>query len=87
MSLPDLALEETARRAGAQVVAGVDEVGRGPLAGPVTATAVILADGIDLSGLNDSKKLSPKRQKFLRCGSWKAAIGRSDMPVSRKSSR
>ena len=65
MSLPDLALEETARRAGAQVVAGVDEVGRGPLAGPVTATAVILADGIDLSGLNDSKKLSPKRREIL----------------------
>lgn len=65
MSLPDLALEETARRAGAQVVAGVDEVGRGPLAGPVTAAAVILADGIDLSGLNDSKKLSPKRREIL----------------------
>lgn len=51
--------------AGARHVAGVDEVGRGPLAGPVTAAAVILAPGADLPGLNDSKKLSAKRRESL----------------------
>lgn len=65
MSLPDFTLEEAAMRAGARWVAGVDEVGRGPLAGPVTAAAVILAPGVDLPGLNDSKKLSPKRREAL----------------------
>lgn len=40
--------------------AGLDEAGRGPLAGPVVAAAVILPDGFDLSGLNDSKQLSPE---------------------------
>jgi ribonuclease HII len=40
-------------------VAGVDEAGRGPLAGPVVAAAVVLPDGFDLTGITDSKKLSP----------------------------
>lgn len=65
MSEPDLTLEEAAWRAGARIVAGVDEVGRGPLAGPVTAAAVVLTEGVDLSGLNDSKKLSRKRREIL----------------------
>lgn len=65
MSEPDLTLEEAAWRAGARIVAGVDEVGRGPLAGPVTAAAVVLAEGVDLSGLNDSKKLPGKRREIL----------------------
>lgn len=65
MSEPDLTLEEAAWRAGARIVAGVDEVGRGPLAGPVTAAAVVLAEGVDLSGLNDSKKLPRKRREIL----------------------
>ena len=43
---------------GYQLVAGVDEVGMGPLAGPVVAAAVILPDEVNLSGLNDSKVLS-----------------------------
>lgn len=46
-------------------VAGIDEAGRGPLAGPVTAAAVIAPDGWSLSGLNDSKKLSEGRRDDL----------------------
>ena len=62
MSGPDYALEEAARRAGARVVAGVDEVGRGPLAGPVTAAAVILDLTRIPEGIDDSKKLPAKRR-------------------------
>ncbi len=50
---------------GATLVAGVDEVGRGPLAGPVTAAAVILDPARIPAGLNDSKKLSAKRREAL----------------------
>lgn len=46
-------------------VAGVDEVGRGPLAGPVVACAVVFRKGFELDGLKDSKKLSPKRRADL----------------------
>lgn len=46
-------------------IAGVDEVGRGPLAGPVVAAAVILPEHFDLLGVNDSKKLSEKRREEL----------------------
>ena len=65
MSGPDYALEEAARRAGARVVAGVDEVGRGPLAGPVTAAAVILDLTRIPEGIDDSKKLPAKRRAAL----------------------
>lgn len=47
------------------IIAGVDEAGRGPLAGPVTAAAVILAPSRPISGLKDSKKLSPHRRERL----------------------
>jgi ribonuclease HII len=47
------------------IVAGVDEVGRGPLAGPVVTAAVILPAEFDLPGLNDSKKLSAARRESL----------------------
>ena len=50
---------------GALLVAGVDEAGRGPLAGPVVAAAVILAPDSPVDGLSDSKKLSPRRRKAL----------------------
>jgi ribonuclease HII len=51
---------------GYKIIAGVDEAGRGPLAGPVVAAAVVLTKDIDLEGLNDSKKLSPKkRERFF----------------------
>ena len=46
-------------------VCGVDEAGRGPLAGPVCAAAVILPRGLEIKGLNDSKKLSEKRRGAL----------------------
>ncbi|MBR1811652.1 MAG: ribonuclease HII [Clostridia bacterium] len=57
--------ENEARRDGFSVVAGVDEAGRGPLAGDVYAGAVILPDGFDVSELNDSKKLSAKKREKL----------------------
>jgi len=58
-------LEEAARRAGAIRIAGLDEVGRGPMFGPVVAAAVILPKGCPLEGLTDSKKLAPKmRNQF-----------------------
>ncbi|WP_068108587.1 ribonuclease HII [Tropicimonas marinistellae] len=62
---PDLSFEEAAWARGARIVAGIDEVGRGPLAGPVTAAAVVLDRNHIPEGLNDSKKLSPKRRASL----------------------
>ena len=47
------------------VIAGTDEAGRGPLAGPVYAAAVILPIGTEIKGLNDSKKISPKKRELL----------------------
>jgi len=55
-------LENAARASGARLIAGVDEVGRGPLFGPVVAAAVILPRGCCLQGLTDSKKLSEKKR-------------------------
>ncbi len=49
--------------AGRGFVCGVDEVGRGPLAGPVLAAAVVLPDGFDIPGIDDSKKLSDKKRR------------------------
>lgn len=54
--------ERAARRLGALRIAGLDEVGRGPLFGPVVAAAVILAHGCRIEGLTDSKKLSEKKR-------------------------
>lgn len=62
---PDYSFERAAQKNGARFVAGVDEVGRGPLAGPVTAAAVILDPDNIPEGLNDSKKLSAKRREVL----------------------
>ena len=50
---------------GISVICGVDEAGRGPLAGPVCAAACILPRGLEIEGLNDSKKLSEKRREAL----------------------
>ena len=50
---------------GVEVICGVDEAGRGPLAGPVCAAAVILPPHTQIPGLNDSKKLSDKRRREL----------------------
>ncbi|MEN0649140.1 ribonuclease HII [Caldifermentibacillus hisashii] len=57
--------EKEAQKQGFQYVAGIDEVGRGPLAGPVVAAAVILPENIFISGINDSKKLSSKKREQL----------------------
>ncbi|MCL6579711.1 MAG: ribonuclease HII [Candidatus Bathyarchaeota archaeon] len=57
--------EEDAYHHGYQFIAGIDEAGRGPLAGPVVAAAVILPEGIFIEGLNDSKQLSPKKRDLL----------------------
>lgn len=62
---PDLAHETAARARGFLRIAGVDEVGRGPLAGPVTAAAVILDPSAIPRGLRDSKALSPARRQAL----------------------
>ena len=50
---------------GFEVVCGIDEAGRGPLAGPVCAAAVVLPRDLEIEGLNDSKKLSDKRRRVL----------------------
>ncbi|HKI51799.1 MAG TPA: ribonuclease HII, partial [Geothermobacteraceae bacterium] len=57
--------EGRAEARGRRAIAGVDEAGRGPLAGPVVAAAVILPDNYDLPGLNDSKQLSEKKRTQL----------------------
>ncbi len=59
------AYEYAARDEGARFVAGVDEAGRGPLAGPVVVAAVILPYGLFLQGLNDSKKVAEKKRESL----------------------
>ena len=63
--LPDFSFELAAMARGVLCVAGVDEVGRGPLAGPVTAAAVILDTACIPVGLNDSKKLTHARRVAL----------------------
>jgi ribonuclease HII len=65
MTLPDFSFEQAAHAQGFIYVAGVDEVGRGPLAGPVCAAAVILDPHNIPDGLNDSKKLTAKRREVL----------------------
>lgn len=59
------ARRERLRRGGARLVAGVDEVGVGPLAGPVVAAAVVLGDDVDLPGLDDSKRLGAATRERL----------------------
>lgn len=59
------AIEQTHFDNGIRLICGVDEAGRGPLAGPVCAAAVILPPNLDIPGLNDSKKLTDKRRREL----------------------
>ena len=63
--MPDLEIETAAKAKGYKFVCGVDEAGRGPLAGPVCAAAVILPENCEIEGLNDSKKLSEKKREAL----------------------
>lgn len=60
-----LEFEKDALAKGYKSVCGVDEAGRGPLAGPVCAAAVILPEGVIIDGVNDSKKLSEKKRESL----------------------
>lgn len=57
--------ERDLRAAGKRYIAGVDEVGRGPLAGPVVAACVVLPEDFDVLGVEDSKKLSEKKREQL----------------------
>lgn len=61
--MPDFSLEKEMQASGHRLVAGIDEAGRGPLAGPVTAGAVILPEGFYHEWVNDSKKLSESRRE------------------------
>ena len=57
--------DEAVRNEGYTILCGVDEAGRGPLAGPVFAAAVVFTQGVEIEGLNDSKKLSEKKREAL----------------------
>ncbi|NUH65326.1 ribonuclease HII [Sulfitobacter sp. S0837] len=63
--IPDYEFERSALAQGFGTIAGVDEVGRGPLAGPVTAAAVVFTEGHIPEGLNDSKKLTARARQQL----------------------
>lgn len=63
--MPDYEFEKAAVNSGFSCICGVDEAGRGPLAGPVCAAAVILPEGAVIAGLDDSKKLTEKNREKL----------------------
>ena len=63
--MPDYEYEKAAVSSGFNIICGVDEAGRGPLAGPVCAAAVILPEDTVIEGLDDSKKLSEKKRERL----------------------
>ncbi len=68
------AFEKTARDNGFVRIAGVDEAGRGPLAGPVVSAAVILPQSLPVSGINDSKQVPPKKREKLYHEIYRYAI-------------
>lgn len=63
--MPDYSIEDELMLQGFSTVCGVDEAGRGPLCGPVVAAACILPRGLEIDGLNDSKKLTEKKRESL----------------------
>ena len=67
--------ERNLRNEGIKFIAGVDEVGRGPLVGPVVATCVVLPEEFNLDGLTDSKKLSEKKRDYFFEEIKKQALG------------
>lgn len=71
--------DELYRKKGFKVIAGVDEAGRGSLAGPVVAGAVILREGLRIEGLDDSKKLSPQKRLELF---WQLMLEAEDISFS-----
>ena len=78
MTKPDFSFEDAALVRGFAHIAGVDEVGRGPLAGPVVAAAVILDPQNIPDGLNDSKKLTAKRRDAL----YDALLAKADVSIA-----
>jgi len=72
-----LEIENSIYEKGYKYIAGVDEAGRGPLAGPVCAAAVILPEGVIIDGINDSKKLSEKKRDELFDEILKVAVAYS----------
>lgn len=76
------ALEQELRESGYQVVAGLDEVGRGALAGPLTAAAVVLAPSPRIDGLDDSKRIPPARREEIAAVVRSQAIAVSVAHVS-----
>lgn len=81
---PDTAREEALRARGFRAIAGVDEVGRGPLAGPVVAAAVVLPAGWEPRGVDDSKRLKPEQRQaldaYIRQSAVCWALGRAAPP-------
>lgn len=71
---PDFSYERDLWRKGHRYIAGIDEAGRGPLAGPVVAASVILPRDHGIEGINDSKKLSAKKRESLYDEIWEKAI-------------
>lgn len=63
--MPDYSIENSLKKKGFNLICGVDEAGRGPLAGPVAVAAVVLPDNCEIDGLNDSKELSEKKREKL----------------------
>lgn len=63
--MPDYTIEKEIKAEGYNFICGVDEAGRGPLAGPVCAAAVILKEDTEIDGLNDSKKLTERKREQL----------------------
>jgi ribonuclease HII len=78
MTHPDYTFEQAALTRGFSAIAGVDEVGRGPLAGPVVAAAVILDPANIPAGLNDSKKLTAKKRDTL----YDVIMGAADVSLA-----
>jgi ribonuclease HII len=85
MGLDSLRYERAARARGWTVIAGMDEAGRGPLAGPVVAACVILPEAFDCTGIDDSKKLTEKRREaaytriVAEAAAWAVGIAASDV--------
>ena len=82
--MPDFEIENRLRSEGYVNICGVDEAGRGPLAGPVCAAAVILPEGLIIAGLNDSKKLSEKKREqlfeIIKENALAYSVGFADVP-------
>ena len=74
-SIDNYKYERKLKEKGIKFIAGVDEVGRGPLVGPVVAACVVLPDDFNLEGLTDSKKLSEKKRNFFFDEVKRQAIG------------